>query len=173
MKAAERREKIVEKLKKSGDAVSASSLAEVLGVSRQIIVGDVALLRAAGENITSTPRGYVIDKSGQVSGQFIKQVACVHDSEKMAEELRICVDQGCSVLDVIVDHPIYGQLTGQLRLRSRYDIEQFSQKCAAQEAHALSELTDGVHLHTLECPDESAYERVCAELKKAGFLYEE
>ena len=106
MKAAERREKVVEKLKKSGDAVSASSLAEVLGVSRQIIVGDVALLRAAGENITSTPRGYVIDKSGQVSGQFIKQVACVHDSEKMAEELRICVDQGCSVLDVIVYHPI-------------------------------------------------------------------
>lgn len=79
----------------------------------------------------------------------------------MGEELNAMVDQGCTVLDVIVDHPIYGRLTGPLRLSNRYDVGQFLSRCAQSDARPLSELTEGIHLHTLSCPDEAAFGRVC------------
>lgn len=173
MNAVTRRKKIIEILSKAEEAVSATSLAEKLDVSRQIIVGDVALLRASGEEITSTPRGYVAKKNLDTTEKIIRQIACIHSNKESKEELEICVDQGCAVLDVVVDHPIYGQLTGQLQIKSRYDVEQFCEKCAQEEAHVLSELTDGIHLHTLECPSIAAYDRVCEKLKERGFLYTE
>ena len=79
------------------------------------------------------------------------------------------VDNGCTVIDVVVDHPLYGQITGQLSLASRYDVKQFAEK--ARNAAPLSSLTDGVHIHNLRCPDEEAYRRVCADLEKLGILY--
>lgn len=106
-------------------------------------------------------------------GGIIRRVACVHRAEDMVEELNLCVDQGCAVLDVVVEHPVYDQLVGQLQLSSRYDVGQFAARLEAEGAHALSELTDGIHLHTLRCPDEDAYRRVCQALEQAGFLYRE
>lgn len=81
------------------------------------------------------------------------------------------VDQGCTVLDVIVEHPIYGQLTGPLRLASRYDVAQFVARCRQEEAAPLSQLTEGVHLHTVLCPDQGAADRVQAALERLDFLY--
>jgi len=147
--------------------VSAPVLAKQFGVSRQVIVGDVALLRAAGANISATPRGYMIR---QQSTGFIRQVATRHSAAEMEAELNIMVDQGCTVLDVVVEHPIYGQLTGQLQLSSRYDVQQFVIRSA--QAHPLSLLTEGIHLHTLSCPSEDAYKRVCDALQAAGLLLE-
>ena len=83
------------------------------------------------------------------------------------------VDQGCTVLDVIVEHPIYGQLTGPLQLASRYDVGQFIARCRQSDALPLSQLTEGIHLHTLSCPDQAAYDRVCQSLAKLGFLLED
>lgn len=88
----------------------------------------------------------------------------------MEAELDIMVDNGCTVLDVIVDHPVYGELTGTLQLSSRYDVDQFIRR--ANAAQPLSLLTEGVHLHTLSCPDEAAFHRVREELAKAEFLLE-
>ncbi len=138
-------------------------------VSRQIIVGDIALLRAAGADISATPRGYVILRE---TGGLVRQVAVQHDAAGMGEELNAMVDQGCTVLDVIVDHPIYGQLTGPLQLSNRYDVGQFLSRCAQSDARPLSELTEGIHLHTLSCPDEAAFGRVCRELRRLGVLLE-
>ncbi len=171
MKADTRREKIMAALRESREPISASTLAQEFSVSRQIIVGDIAILRAAGADIAATPRGYLLG-SGQPEG-VIRRVACLHDLDGMEEELNICVDYGCSVLDVIVEHPVYGQLTGELQVHSRYDVSQFIQKAKQENAHALSELTDGVHLHTLECPSLQAFERVCAALRANGYLFEE
>lgn len=81
------------------------------------------------------------------------------------------VDQGCTVLDVIVEHPIYGQLTGPLRLSSRYDVAQFVARCEEEDAAPLSQLTEGVHLHTVLCPDQRAAERVREALAKLDLLY--
>ena len=82
------------------------------------------------------------------------------------------VDRGCTVLDVIVDHPIYGQLTGPLQLSNRYDVGQFLTRCAQSDARPLSELTEGIHLQTLSWPDEAAFGRVCRELRRLGVLLE-
>ena len=165
--AEERRKGIEQVLSQSPGPVSATALAQRFGVSRQIIVGDVALLRAAGAAIDATPRGYV---TRQGSAGLLRQVACRHAAADMEQELNIMVDNGCTVLDVAVDHPVYGQLTGALHLRSRYDVQQFVARCA--EARPLSVLTEGIHLHTLACPDEAAWERVRAALAAAGFLLE-
>ncbi len=171
MKAEERRTRILDILQEADEPVSASVLAQECGVSRQIVVGDVALLRAGGAEIAATPRGYRMT-GGEPQG-ILHRVACVHGRADMEKELNLCVDYGCSVLDVIVEHSVYGELTGQLQVHSRYDVSQFMEKAIKDGAHALSELTDGVHLHTLCCPSEEAFSRVCAALREAGLLYEE
>lgn len=167
MTAEERRAAILDILAQSTGPVSASRLAGRFGVSRQLIVGDVALLRAGGAAIDATARGYVIR---QQRAGLVRQVACRHRGDEMEAELLVMVDNGCAVLDVIVEHPVYGQLTGALGLTSRYDVHQFVLRSRA--AQPLSLLTEGVHLHTLSCPDEAAFCRVREELAKAGFLLE-
>ena len=168
MTAKARREALLEALKRAEHPLSATALAERSGVSRQIIVGDIALLRAAGAEILATPRGYTL--RGAAEG-IERTVACVHDAGGTERELNIMVDNGCTVRDVIVEHPVYGQLTGALELRSRYDVQQFLRRSAG--APPLSSLTDGIHLHTLLCPDEAAFRRVKTALGEAGFLVEE
>lgn len=169
MRAEERRQAICSILNASHQPVSAAALASRFSVSRQIIVGDVALLRAAGADISATPRGYVIASSP--SG-LLRQIACRHSSADMEAELNAIVDQGCTVLDVIVEHPIYGQLTGPLQLANRYDVAQFIARCAQSDAQPLSNLTEGIHLHTLSCPNEDAFRRVQKSLRHMGVLLE-
>ena len=100
---------------------------------------------------------------------IVRAVACVHSAQETETELLAMVDNGCTVIDVVVDHPLYGQMTGQLSLASRYDVRQFVEK--AKHAAPLSSLTDGVHIHNLRCPSEEAYQRVCEDLKQLGILY--
>jgi hypothetical protein len=168
MNAAERRARIMDYLAQHTQPISATALAKQFSVSRQIIVGDIALLRAAGEDISATPRGYLLSKENNTG--LLRRIACLHTGEQSVEELMICVDHGCSVVDVVVEHPVYGQIVGQLQISSRYDIQQFVKKVSEQSAHSLLELTDGIHLHTLSCPSEDAYQRVCQALDKAGIL---
>ena len=169
MNARERREKILQRLQQSDTAISASTLASEYSVSRQIIVGDIALLRAAGNEILATPHGYICERAHD---GVICQVACRHDADRMQDELNAIVDQGCTVLDVIVSHPIYGQLTGQLDLSSRYEVAAFIEKSTNAAAQPISILTDGIHLHTLRCPDEAASERVRDALRALDILME-
>ena len=143
-------------------SVSASALAEKFSVSRQIIVGDIALLRSSGEEILATPRGYVTPKEAR---GIVRRVAVKHTPQEMEAELNTIVDNGCTVIDVIVDHPIYGQLTGPLQISNRYEVSQFIERC--KKAEPLSSLTDGIHLHTLSCPDEAAFERTKSAARTA------
>lgn len=167
MNAAQRRGRILEHLRESDRPLPAAALAQRLSVSRQIIVGDVALLRAAGEGITATPRGYVLERP---RAGVVGTVACLHRGEDMERELALMVDQGCTVVNVIVEHPVYGQLTGPLELSSRYDISEFIRKVEENAARPLSLLTDGIHLHTLRCPDRETLDRTAAKLEQEGFL---
>ena len=169
MNAAQRRGRILDELKVAEGPLSATALAQRLSVSRQIIVGDVALLRAGGLDITATPRGYVLPSP---PAGVVCTFACRHRADQMEAELNAIVDQGCTVLDVIVEHPIYGQLTGPLRLSSRYDVAQFVDRCRQEAAAPLSQLTEGVHLHTVLCPDDGAGRRVREALERLGFLYQ-
>ena len=94
-----------------------------------------------------------------------------HTPQEMEAELNTIVDNGCTVIDVIVDHPIYGQLTGPLQISNRYEVSQFIERC--KKAEPLSSLTDGIHLHTLSCPDEAAFERTKSALRALHVLLEE
>ena len=158
-----RRQAVAQALEEAVGPVSAAALAERFSVSRQIIVGDVALLRAGGTDILATPRGYLLGGRG---GGVERTVACVHAPEEMERELNAIVDAGGEVVDVIVEHPVYGQLTGLLGVRSRYDVAEF----VRHGARPLSALTGGIHLHTVRCPDEKTFRRVRKSLEAENFL---
>lgn len=164
----DRKQKIIEEIKKCDKPISATKLASLLGVSRQIIVGDVALIRASGTNIIATPRGYVLD---QQNIDNLYTIAVKHNQNELADELYTIVDMGGEVIDVIVEHAIYGQLTGKLHISSRYDVEQFLKKVNTYEAVPLSQLTDGIHLHTIQCQNIDIYNRIIQSLSEKGYLY--
>lgn len=167
MTAIERRNAIYQVL--SADTpISATALAGRFGVTRQVVVGDIALLRAEGRSVIATPRGYIIP----VPDGFLRTIACVHNAQQTRDELNAMVDCGCTVIDVVVEHPVYGQLTAPLAISSRYDVEQFIEKMASASASPLSALTEGIHLHTLSCPDEAVFNHLRDKLREMGMLFE-
>lgn len=171
MDAQTRRQAIAHRLEQEKTPVSATALAREFSVSRQIIVGDIALLRAGGLDVAATPRGYVLPS--RPVGELTFTVACSHGEQGMEEELHAVVDQGCTVLDVTVDHPIYGQITAPLQLSSRYEVGEFLRRVREEGATPLSLLTAGVHLHTISCPNEAAFVRVKETLGSLGLLLNE
>ena len=171
MNSQKRREAIVERIRKSEKPCSATSLANEFHVSRQIIVGDIALLRASGVTIIATPRGYVLDTQ-EVTG-VIHTIAVSHQVNQLGEELYTIVDYGGVIIDVIVEHPVYGQLSGQLHISSRYDADRFLSLVKEDHVKPLSNLTDGLHLHTIQCKDEEVYKKIIEALDQRGFLYHE
>jgi len=170
MDAASRRNAIVEIVNQSNGPVSASSLAKQLNVSRQVIVGDIALLRAQGHDIIATARGYMIPEF-RGTNQYIGKIVCAHNPENTKDELYTIVDLGAVVIDVIIEHELYGEMTGQLNLRNREDVDSFMRRVKSSEIKLLSELTMGVHLHTITCRDKPHFEQVCQALDKVGYLY--
>lgn len=169
MDANQRRAAVAECLAQGGQPISATVLANRFSVSRQIIVGDIALLRAGGLEISATPRGYILPR--EHAGALYK-VACAHEPEEMGRELEIMVDNGCTVVDVVVEHPVYGQLTGPLQLSSRYDVQQFLDKVSGSDARPLADLTGGIHLHTIRCANDETYQRLLEQLGEAGILFQ-
>ena len=172
MNTEKRREALMKRLREASQPLTGTKLARTLGVSRQIIVGDISILRAEGAQIFATPRGYIMPEDAK-DHDIKATIVCRHDAADMEKELQAVVDNGGAVLDVIVEHPVYGQLTGQLQISSRYDVEQFLARVQAHDAAPLSMLTGGIHLHTLRCPDTAACERACAALKAAGLLLDD
>ena len=169
MNAAQRRESILEKLSAAKAPVSASALAGQLGVSRQIVVGEVALLRAGGAQIDATPRGYQLHPAEK---GFTGILACVHSTEdEMRTELYTVVDQGGVVVDVTVENSLYGELCGNLNIASRYDVDNFIRQAKDTPECLLSRMTGGVHLHTLHCPDAGTFQRIKKALDEKGILY--
>ena len=82
MKAAERRDAIIKKLKNSAEPLSGAALAQELGVSRQVIVQDISILRAQGNEVLSTNRGYVLQHSEEASRVF----KVIHTEEEIQKE---------------------------------------------------------------------------------------
>lgn len=173
MDARSRRNSIHDILSSSKTPVSAAALAEKFHVSRQIIVGDVALLRASGAGVVATPRGYLIEQGKPAAREDDYTIVCSHSSDELLlEELYTVVDSGATVVDVIVEHPVYGQLTGLLQVSSRYDADRFVETLHSSNAAPLSQITDGIHLHTIRCPDPDRIEYIKAQLSKKGILIE-
>ena len=168
MHADERRTRLLEILQDKNEYQNAASLAAQLGVSRQIIVSDVAILRERGWDIISTPRGYLLDERSDWG--YSGTVACRHDGEGVRKEFYIVVDNGGAVIDISVEQPIYGQITARLDIRSRYDADLFIDRCREEKAVLLSALTDGLHLHRIGVQRREDFLRIRAALKEAGIL---
>ncbi len=170
MTSEERRVKIEEILNNNTEAITASALAKEFSVSRQVIVGDIALLRAGGLSISATPRGYLLDKEDE--DECVFTIACKHEDEHMTKELYSIVDNGGIVHDVKVEHPIYGEIIGELHLKSRYDVDLFLKKVEDNTVQPLMRLTGGIHLHTIRCKEEETKKRIIEVLKKQKILLE-
>lgn len=171
MEAQERRKEILDILQKNNRPVSGASLGELLRVSRQVIVQDIALLRAKGIEIFATPQGYILNTG--LRGRAQRVIAVKHDPIGIEEELKIIIKHGGKILDVVVEHPLYGEIKGMLMLKSMADLDDYLLKYHAYKAEPLSALTGGIHLHTIEADDESYLVSITEELKKRGFLLEE
>ncbi len=173
MEASQRREELLKLLQMDIKPMSANNLAERFSVSRQIIVGDVALLRASGHNILATQNGYILDKpqGSPETDTDTYILACRHDKGQLEAELHAIVDNGGVLLNVSVDHPLYGSITQPLEIRSRFEANALLNKIAVTGASLLCALTGGAHLHTVRCQSPEAYRRILDTLKRQGILY--
>ena len=170
MNGEERRQQILADLTEANSVINATMLAEKLGVTRQVIVADIALLRAAGHAIRAEHRGYVLDKS---NGEILKKIVCRHPKDKVAEEFYAVVDNGGKVVDVQIEHMLYGTISTNLSICSRYDADEFIRQANATGASHLADLTGGRHIHTISVKDEETYDRIVKKLKELGVLIEE
>lgn len=171
MKASERRQKLLDILNNSARPVKGDELAETLNVSRQVIVQDIALIRAKGDDIIATPHGYIVyGKNISIS----KVIKCKNHSNinEFYEELKTIVDLGGSIKDVIVQHPIYGDIKVELNISSNRDIDEFMKKASEKEFKQLSILTKENHIHTIEATNQKIIEDIVEELRKRDILSE-
>lgn len=166
MSGTERRENIIRILKESNGPVSAGRFAREYHVSRQVIVQDVALLRAAGYKIFSTARGYVIEKENKARRVF----KVYHTPDKSAEEMTLIVDCGGKIVDVFVYHRIYGLIRAKLNVDSRLDVQRYQEEITTGKSTELSKITSGYHYHTVEADDEATLDLIQEKLGEAGFL---
>ncbi len=165
-----RRAAIITFLERQSAPVSGSELAKQFGVSRQIIVQDVALLRAENRNILSTNKGYVLQHSHRKHGICTNVIAVNHTAEQTLEEMYTIVDYGGTMMDVFIDHDLYGQIRVDLVIDDKEDAEEFCSKMRSSSSRPLNELTEGCHYHTITAPSEKVLELIKNELREKGFL---
>lgn len=164
-----RRLRIMDALQTSQGAITGNELSKRCNVSRQIIVGDVAILRAQGIHIISTPRGYQLidEKKGGMQQVFV----CCHGPEMMEKELNAIIDNGGIIHNVVVEHEVYGDLEGKLNLHSRRDIQQYLKRMNDSNAELLSSISGGIHTHLVETENAEDMTAVQEALESLGVLY--
>ncbi len=162
----ERREQILKILKNSDKPVAGTELAKQLQVSRQVIVQDMALIRANGVEILSTNRGYVIDEERTASRVF----KVIHTDGQVEEELNLFVDLGGKVEDVFVFHKVYGVIKASMNIKSRRDVKNYMEGISTGKSTNLKNLTSDYHYHTITADDEQTLDMIQEELRQRGFL---
>ncbi|WP_214881985.1 MULTISPECIES: transcription repressor NadR [unclassified Exiguobacterium] len=169
----ERRHTLLQLIESSAEPITGSELARHVSVSRQVIVQDLSLLKAKGHQIIATARGYVYLHGDLTPSTYSKKVACRHTANEMEAEMNAIVDEGVTIKDVVIDHPVYGSITGQLMVKSRRDVRAFLERVKTHGASPLSQLTGGLHIHTLEADHKEAIDAAVKELDRLGILVSE
>ena len=170
MTGSRRREEIVSKIKSSEVPVPGKELAKVYDVSRQVIVQDIALIRATNKNILSTNKGYVLYKPEHISTKCKRIFPVFHTTKQIKKELYTIVDLGGTVLDVIVEHDVYGMITVDLILKNRTDVDEFLDKLHESHSQPLNVLTNGFHYHSVTAASEEILDKIEQALQEKGFL---
>lgn len=166
MKGNDRRERILQILYDTAAPISGANLAKQLQVSRQVIVQDMALLRANGSDIISTNLGYVLNEI-QTAERVVK---VIHTEDEVEEELNIIVDLGGIVKDVFVYHKAYGVVRAEMNIRFRKDIKAFVDNIKSGKSSLLMNVTSGYHYHTILAENEETLDMIFDALSKRGFL---
>lgn len=170
MKAEDRRQKLIAELNSAQAPLSGGALAQAVGVSRQVIVQDIALLRAQGYAIASTNRGYVVPKQGELP--CVRLFKVKHTAEQAADEMETIVDLGATIVDVMVNHRIYGKMSAPMNIKSRRDIALFLDDLEQGCSSLLSTVTDGYHFHHIAAENEDVLNDVHDALAAKGYLAE-
>lgn len=166
----ERRNTILTLLKTEGKAMTGAELAKKANVSRQVIVNDMALLKAKNEPIIATSQGYIYLAESSEHNIFEREIASLHSNEQAEDEMNTLVDAGVTIKNVTVVHPVYGDLTASIMVSSRYDVQQFMRKMQATEGTLLMNLTEGAHLHVIEADSQEKLDAAVEQLQLKGYL---
>lgn len=165
-----RREEILRLLKERGTPLSGTALAKELGVSRQVIVQDIALIRAENHNILSTNKGYICRTESEEISQPKRVFHVRHTTQQVLDEFLTVLELGGTVLDVAVEHEIYGQIRVDLLIETAQDAREFVRKLSNCKDNPLKVLTDDCHYHTVTAPSEKLLDLIQKELLEKGFL---
>ena len=166
MTTAQRREEILALLNQADAPIAAKDLAARFGVSRQVIVQDLAVIRASRPNIISTNRGYILQQ--QETG-CLREFKVRHTPEQAGQELNLIVDHGGRVKNISISHRVYGRITAEMDIRSRQDVQEFLQALAGGASTVLSTATDGYHYHLVEAATPDRLDLIGQALQDAGF----
>lgn len=165
-----RRLQLLQLLKEQGSPLSGTALAKALGVSRQVIVQDIALIRAENHNILSTNKGYTYRMDDEENTQPKRVFFVKHTTEEVLEEFLTILELGGTILDVAVEHEIYGQIRADLLIETPHDAHDFVTRLAGCKDNPLKVLTDDWHYHTVAAPSEKLLDLIQRELELKGFL---
>lgn len=168
MSGEERRAHIIEYLTNQSHPVSGTVLANECGVSRQVIVQDIALLRSSHMTILSTNRGYLIQQP--TNGNTQRVFKCCHTDEQAEDELNCIVDQGGIVENVFVNHKLYGRIQAEMNIRSRRDVKEFMKGIHSGKSTLLKNVTSDYHYHTISADSEEILDDIETELKEHHYL---
>ncbi len=168
MTGADRRKRILSLMREAGQPLSGVTLGKETGVSRQVVVQDIALLRTEGYPIISTTRGYYLDQPKQA----VRLVKVYHTNEQMEDELSTIVNLGGSVLDVIINHRRYGKLTAPLQIKCQRDIRRLVQDMQSGKSSPLMNVTSGYHFHHIAAEKEEILDEISDELDRKGYMVE-
>ena len=168
MKANQRRSEILSYLGNSGQPVSAGALSAKFGVSRQVIVQDVAILRAEGSEVISTSRGYMLDADNRIE----RVVKCRHSLDELVDEGAVIISLGGRVESIFVNHRIYGKISAALNLVTMTDVEELHRSLLSGASKPLMSVTDGYHYHTISADSDKALDEIENALRQKGYLVE-
>ncbi len=168
MKAEKRREEILSLMGNTRTPLPANILADRFGVSRQVIVQDIAILRARGYAVTATNRGYVLSAKTRAERVF----KCRHSFEEIVDEGAIIIQSGGKVEDIFVNHRVYGRISARLDLITMTHVEELYRSLVSGASKPLMSVTDGYHYHTVSAESEAALDEIENKLRERGFLIE-
>ena len=166
MTGSERRQGLLQLLSGTQTPLSGTALAKHFDVSRQVIVQDIALLRANGLDIFSTNRGYLMQGQTETTRVFKVQ----HEDDEVEKELTTIVDLGGTVEDVFVYHKVYGVLRAEMNIKSRMDIRNYMEEIHSGKSSLLKNVTSGYHYHTVRAERVEILDMIQEELQKKGLL---
>ncbi|MBO5328373.1 MAG: transcription repressor NadR [Clostridia bacterium] len=168
MKADKRREEILSLIGNSENPIPASVLKNKFAVSRQVIVQDIAILRANGYDIVATNKGYFLNVKTVQTRVF----KCRHTFEELVEEGFLVVDEGAKIENIFVNHRLYGKISARLDLINRMHVEELYRSLFSGASKPLMSVTDGYHYHTVSAESAEVLDRIEAKLRERGFLIE-